>query len=141
MEKEEFQEPEEAKQSEPDFFSKLFAPLKLLITIHLKIAAKELKEDSSRLISGIICYLVGAVFFFTFLTLLNAFAISAFYTFLFSKIEALSNAMAWFCSISAWTGSALLMAIILFSAGSANFKKKFFGKTKELIEETWKEIQ
>lgn len=140
MEQEEFSEHEDVQQSEPDFFSKLFAPLKLLVTIHLKIAAKEFQQDSSRLVAGIVCYIVGAIFFFTFLTMLNAFAISALYTFLFSWLLE-SNAMAWFCAISAWTGLALVLALMLFGAGAGNFKKKFFGKTRELIEETWKEIQ
>lgn len=128
-----------------DIFAKLFGPIKLLINIHLKIAAKEFKADSSRIVSGIINIVIGIIFFFTFLTLLNAFAISGLHLF-FNFVANLgsfewSSALKWFLAISSWTGLALLLAIFCFVNGAGKFKKKLFGKTRELIEETWKEIQ
>jgi len=114
-----------------DIINTTFAPLKALIKIHYKLAAREIKRDSERFFSGITFLFLGLFFLLLVWGLLNILAVVAFYDFLNFKL---------FYSILIVTGINLFFAIILFLSGISKVKKPMMSETRKLVKETFDEL-
>ena len=118
--------------SKPGLISKILGPIKILLTLHLRLAGKELKKDIRRFISGIVAMIFGLLFLLSFFILLN------FLIVLFLKeIINLST----FYSVLIITAFNLLLSIIFFAAGNASLKKPFFSETKKAFKQTFKDFK
>ena len=115
-----------------NFFSKIFSPIKILIKMHLKIASKELKNDSKRYISGILNLFIGFFFIIGFWILLNVSLILA--------INEFSNFNLFF-SVLIIAGANLLISITMFLSAILKFKKPFLQETKKIINETLRDLK
>jgi hypothetical protein len=118
-----------------DFISKILNPIKILIEVHLKLALRELKKDSQRFFSGFLSFALGCFFIVTFYFLLNVLFIV-----LLNELLDIKFLKLFYC-ILIDTGLNLFIAIILFLAGKASFKKPFFSDTRKIFEDTMKEMK
>lgn len=115
------------------FMSKLFAPARLLIKLHMKVAYNEFKKDSERFTAGIFQIFLGLFFLIGFLILLNVLIVTALYQFLFAGENI-------FFPVLITTGLNLLVSLIFFGSAKSSFKTKFFDKTRQLLKETVEEL-
>lgn len=115
------------------FISKLFAPARLLIRLHLKVAYSEFKKDSERFTAGLFQVFLGLFFLVGFLIMLNVVIATALYQFLFAAKNI-------FFPVLITTGINLLASLLFFAAAKGSFKEKFFDKTRKLVKETVEEL-
>ncbi|MBP7554317.1 MAG: phage holin family protein [Spirochaetes bacterium] len=111
--------------------SGIFAPIKMLIKIHLKLAAREIKKDGERFIAGVLSIFIGIFIILTFLALLNVLTIVALNDFI---------GLRFFYSVLIVAGANLLLAIFLFITGGMKMKASFMKETRKMIKDTLEEI-
>jgi hypothetical protein len=123
-----------AKSSRSDIsmLARLLGPFKILLKMHLKMAAKEFKKDSGRLISGIVSLLIGVFLIIIFLILLNAVIIFA--------LNEFTNLKVFYCILIV-TGANLLIAILMLTSAISSFKKPFLKETKKVLKETLEDLK
>lgn len=109
----------------------IFAPIKMLIKIHLKLAAKEIKKDGERFIGGIISIFIGIFLLLVFLALLNILTIVALNDFV---------GLRFFYSVLIVAGANLFFAFFLFVTASMKLKASFMKETRKMIKDTLEEI-
>ncbi|HQJ06385.1 MAG TPA: phage holin family protein [Spirochaetota bacterium] len=111
--------------------SGVFAPIKMLVKIHLKLAAREIKRDGERFVTGILSIFIGIFLLLTFLAFLNILIIIALKDYI---------GLSFFYSVLIVAGANLLLAILLFIVGSMKLKASFMKETRKMIKETLEEI-
>jgi uncharacterized membrane protein YqjE len=116
----------------PGLIGKIFGPIKILLTLHLRLAGKELKKDVRRFFAGIISIIIGIFFLIIFLILLNVLIVLSLREFFHLSI---------FYSVLIVTSFNILLSIIFLGAGSSSLKKPFFTETKRAIKQTFKEFK
>lgn len=113
-------------------FSKFFAPMRVLIKLHLRVAEKELKKDSARFIFGVVQIVLALFFIIMFFLMFTVLLIVAIYEFTVLNL---------FYSVLIVTGFNFFMSFIFFIGASKSFKKKFLPETRKLMKETIKELK
>jgi len=110
-----------------DSWGELLKPLKLLISLQIRMAMSALRRDGKRLFQGITSYLTGLFFLLVFGLLANVLAILALVE--FGKLDL-------FYSVMIVAGVNFLIAMVFFIAANSKLKRSLFSETRRIVEET-----
>jgi hypothetical protein len=115
-----------------NFLGDLLKPIKMLFDLHVKLAVREFKKDSQRLLGGIVTLLSGCFFLFGFWILLNVLGIIALNEFAGLNL---------FFAVLIVAGINLFVAVFLFILSRSKLKKSFFSESRKLFEDTFDELK
>jgi hypothetical protein len=115
-----------------NFLGDLLKPIKLLFELHVKLALREFKRDSQRLLEGVVTLLSGCFFLFGFWILLNVLGIIALNEFAGFNM---------FFSVLIVAGINLFFALLLFILSRSKLKKSFFSESRKLFEDTFDDLK
>ncbi len=109
------------------FFTRLFKPLKMVISLQLRILSLEFKRESERFLEGITSLIFGCFFLSIFWFLLNILIVVALNEFVGLKL---------FFSILTVTSINLFVAVTLIITARSKMKREFFREAKKVFKDT-----